>query len=174
MVTCRDGVVLNSAPYGYHAGMSFPVTIIADRPGAQIDIGSGSRLHGCCIHAWSRISIGRKCLFAAGSQVLDAEGHTTDLRLARLRDRLQDAPVPISIGDFSWLGLGAMVLKGVDLGEGSIVAAYSVVRAGTYPPYSLLAGSPAKVIRSVPLDAVLTEDYAIGLLKEEGLSIHAY
>jgi carbonic anhydrase/acetyltransferase-like protein (isoleucine patch superfamily) len=173
-VVCRDDVVLNSTPRGYHAGMSFPVTLFADRPGAEVVIGSGSRLHGCCIHAWSRISIGRKCLFAAGSQVLDAAGHLADLRFSRLRDRLQDVPEPVSIGDFSWLCLGAIVLKGTNLGEGSIVAAHAVVRAGVYPPYSLLAGSPAKVVRSVPMEDVLQEDYPIELLAAEGLGIHAY
>ena len=172
-VVCRDEVVLNSAPHGYHAGMSFPVTIFADRPGAEIDIGSGSRLHGCCIHAWSRVSIGRKCLLAAGSQVLDAAGHVVELRFSRLRDRLQDVAEPVSIGNFSWLCLGAIVLKGANLGEGSIVAAHAVVRAGVYPPYSLLAGSPAKVVRSVPMEDVLKEDYPIELLAAD-LGIHAY
>jgi acetyltransferase-like isoleucine patch superfamily enzyme len=173
-VVCHEEVVLNSAPHGYHSGMGFPVTIFADRSGAQIDIGSGSRLHGCCIHAWSRISIGRKCLLAAGSQVLDAAGHVVELRFSRLRDRLQDVPEPVSIGDFSWLCLGAIVLKGANLGEGSIVAAHSVVRAGVYPPYSLLAGSPAKVVRSIPKEDVLIEDYPIELLAVQGLGVHAY
>jgi acetyltransferase-like isoleucine patch superfamily enzyme len=171
---CHDEVVLNSAPRGYHAGMGFPVTIIADRPGAQIEIGSGSRLHGSCIHAWSRITIGKKCLLAAGSQVLDAAGHAVELRFSRLRDRLQDDADPVSIGDFSWLCLGAIVLKGANLGEGTIVAANSVVRAGAYPPYSLLAGSPAKVIRSIPKEDVLKEDYPIELLATQGLGVHAY
>ena len=173
-VVCRDEVVLNSAPLGDHAGMSFPVTIFADRPGAEIDIGSGSRLHGCCIHAWSRISIGRKCLFAAGSQVLDAAGHAVELEFSRLRDRLRDVAEPVSIGDFSWLCLGAIVLKGANLGEGTIVAAHSVVRAGVYPPYSLLAGSPAKVVRSIPMDDVLNEDYPLESLAADGLRVHAY
>jgi len=173
-VVCGDDVVLNSAPDGYHAGMGFPVTLFADRPGAQIVIGSGTRLHGCCIHAWSRVSIGRKCLLAAGSQVLDAAGHAAELRFCRIRDRLQDVPKPVSIGDFSWLCLGAIVLKGANLGEGTIVAAHSVVRAGVYPPHSLLAGSPAKVVRSIPMGDVLKEDYLPESLAAEGLCVHAY
>jgi acetyltransferase-like isoleucine patch superfamily enzyme len=154
--------------------MGFPVTLFADRPGAEINIGSGSRLHGCCIHAWSRVSIGRKCLLAAGSQILDAAGHVADLRFCRLRDRLQDVPESVSIGDFSWLCLGAIVLKGANLGEGTIVAAHSVVRAGVYPPYSLLAGSPAKVVRSIAMDDVLKEDYPLESLATEDLRVHVY
>lgn len=157
-IVCGDRVVLNSNPDGYHAGMAFPVTLIADRPGAVITIGEGSRLHGCCLHACSTITLGRKCLLAAGAQVLDAHGHTTEMRYARLRTQIADAPEPIEIGDYCWLGLGALVFKGVRLGEGCIVSAYSVVTRGTYPPFSLIAGTPARVVRTLDPAEVLSED----------------
>jgi hypothetical protein len=48
-IICGDDVVLNSDPLGYHCGMPFPVTLIADKPDAAIVIGAGSRLHGCCV-----------------------------------------------------------------------------------------------------------------------------
>jgi len=157
-ITCGDRVVLNSDPNGYHAGMAFPVTLIADHDGAAITIGAESRLHGCCLHASSRITLGRKCLLAAGAQVLDAHGHTAEMRFARLRSRIADAPEPIEIGAFCWLGLGALVFKGARLGEGCIVSAYSVVTRGEYPPFSLLAGAPARVIRSLDPAEILPED----------------
>ena len=173
-VVLGKGVVLNSEPQGYHAGMSFPVTLLADRPGASIMIGDESRLHGCCIHAWSQISIGRKCLLAAGSQVLDSHGHATELEFTRLRTNLQDMPEPIQIGDFCWLGLGALVFKGAKIGEGCIVAAYSVVLKGDYPPFSLLAGSPAKIIRTLPETAILPEDAPLDSLTLDGKKIYQY
>jgi len=157
-ITCGDQVVLNSNPDGYHAGMGFPVTLIADREGAVISIGEASRLHGCCLHACSSIKLGRKCLLAAGAQVLDSHGHTTEMRYARLRSMIADAPEPIEIGDFCWLGLGALVLKGARLGEGCIVSAYSVVTRELYPPFSLIAGAPATVIRTLDPAEVLAED----------------
>ena len=158
-IVCGPKVVLNSDPDGYHAGMGFPVTLLADRPGARIVIGEGSRLHGCCVHAWSQIQIGRHCLLAAGSQVLDAHGHATELELARLRSQIHDVPEPIEIGDYCWLGLGALVFKGVRLGEGCIVGAHSVVLAGEHPPFSLLTGSPAKIVRTVPAKDVYPEGF---------------
>ncbi len=173
-IVCGPHVVLNSNPEGYHAGMGFPVTLLADRSGANITIGEGSRLHGCCVHAWSRIQIGRHCLLAAGSQVLDAHGHATELELARLRAKVQDVPGPIEIGDYCWLGLGALVLKGVRLGEGCIVSAYSVVLAGEYPPFSLVAGSPAKVVRTVPAKDVYPEDYPVEQVAIGGRKTYEY
>ncbi|MBN2145994.1 MAG: acyltransferase [Anaerolineales bacterium] len=173
-IICGPQVVLNSDPYGYHAGMSIPVTLLADRPDALIHIGEGSRLHGCCVHAWSHIEIGRLCLFAAGSQVLDAHGHVTSLELARLRSRVQDRPEPIQIGDYNWIGLGALILKGARLGEGCIVAAYSVVTSGDYPPFSLLAGAPARVVRTIEPQFVLPADYPVEQLEMDGESIYTY
>jgi acetyltransferase-like isoleucine patch superfamily enzyme len=55
----------------------------------------------------------------------------------------------IDIGDDVWLGAGAIILKGVTLGDGCVVASGSVVTSGSYPPRSLLAGNPAKIIREL-------------------------
>jgi acetyltransferase-like isoleucine patch superfamily enzyme len=46
----------------------------------------------------------------------------------------------------SWIGMEAMILKGVTIGEGAIVAARSVVTKDV-PPYSIVAGNPAKVVK---------------------------
>ena len=161
-------VVLNSNPDGYHAGMAFPVTLLADRAGARISVGAGSRLHGCCLHAWSAITVGRHCLIAAGAQLLDAHGHAADLRYARVRTRLRDEPEPIQLGDHVWVGLGALVLKGARLGEGCAVAAHSVVGAGEYPPFSLLAGAPARVVHTMDPGEVLAEDASLEELAHLG------
>jgi acetyltransferase-like isoleucine patch superfamily enzyme len=91
-----------------------------------------------------------------------------------VRHRLQDAPCPISIGDHCWIGINALVLKGVTLGQGTVVAAGSVVGSGEYPPFSLLAGNPARVIRSVPESEVLDADVDLGSVLEEGMSLLDY
>jgi len=173
-IRCGDGVVLNSDPTSYHAGMSFPVTLVADRDGANINIGDGSRLHGCCLHAWHSIVVGRGCLLAAGCQVLDAHGHATEPEFARLRGQLPDIPEEVVIGDYSWLCLGAIVLKGARIGEGCIVAPYSVVLAGDYPPFSMLAGAPARVVRTVSDGIVLPADFPVEKLAVDGRSLHRW
>jgi len=160
-VALGAGVVLNSVADGYHAAMAIPVTLLADRAGARITVGDGARLHGCCIHAWSSVSLGRRCLVAAGAQLLDAHGHAAEMRFARVRTRLRDEPEPIELGDHCWIGLGALVLKGARLGEGCVVAAYSVVGAGAYPAFSVLAGAPARVVRTGDPAEVLPEDHPL-------------
>lgn len=53
---------------------------------------------------------------------------------------------PVRIGAGSWLGTGVVILPGADIGRNVVVAAGSVVR-GTIPDHSVVAGSPAKVVR---------------------------
>lgn len=60
---------------------------------------------------------------------------------------------PIRIGKNVWIGFDACVLPGVTIGEGSIVGAHSVV-AEDVPPYTIVAGNPARVIRQLePTDS---------------------
>lgn len=55
---------------------------------------------------------------------------------------------PITIGNYAWINFGCIILKGVTIGEGAIVAAGSVVTKDV-PPFTLVAGVPAKVIKSL-------------------------
>lgn len=54
---------------------------------------------------------------------------------------------PISIGDGTWVGARSLILGGADIGPGCVVAAGSTVLAGMYTRDSLLAGSPARIVR---------------------------
>ena len=53
---------------------------------------------------------------------------------------------PIWIGDHVWIGMRTMILKGVTIGEGAVIAAGAVVTRDV-PPYTLVGGVPAKVIK---------------------------
>lgn len=53
--------------------------------------------------------------------------------------------MPIFIDDYVWIGVGAIVLQGVKIGKGAVIAAGSVVTKDI-EPYSIVAGVPAKVI----------------------------
>ena len=53
---------------------------------------------------------------------------------------------PVTIRDNVWIGNGATILKGVTIGEGSVIAAKSVVTRDV-PPHTIVAGNPAKVIK---------------------------
>ena len=53
---------------------------------------------------------------------------------------------PVRIADKVWIGFNAIILKGVVIGEGAIIAAGAVVTKDV-PPYSVVAGNPARVVR---------------------------
>lgn len=58
---------------------------------------------------------------------------------------------PVIIGDDVWVGCLSIILKGVTIGEGAIIGAGSIVTKDV-PPYTIVAGNPAKIIREIPID----------------------
>jgi acetyltransferase-like isoleucine patch superfamily enzyme len=58
---------------------------------------------------------------------------------------------PVRICDDAWIGAGAMVMRGVTVGEGSVVAAGAVVTKDV-PPLTIVAGNPASIIRELTAD----------------------
>jgi acetyltransferase-like isoleucine patch superfamily enzyme len=56
---------------------------------------------------------------------------------------------PVTIGDDVWIGHGAVILSGVSIGEGSIIAAGAVV-TGDIPAFVMAGGVPAKIIKMRP------------------------
>lgn len=110
-----------------------------------IRVGAGTFIgHGCEFNAIELISIGANCLLASGCRFVD-HNHGTDTGSAM---KLQpEVSSPIHVGSDVWIGVNCVVLKGVSIGDGAIVAAGSVV---TKPvePYTIVGGVPAKFIRS--------------------------
>lgn len=164
--------LLNSRQEGYHVGMPFETTLIADAPGALIKVGERCRIHGAYLHAWKSITIGKGVLIAAGTNVVDANGHSASPRYARFRANFRDVPREIVIGDYAWIGMNATILKGVEIGECAIVSAGSVVRESV-PPFAVVEGNPARVVRMLDPSQALGPDYPLEELeKEDGFFIY--
>jgi acetyltransferase-like isoleucine patch superfamily enzyme len=105
--------------------------------------------HGCAFHVGSAVRIGRHCLLAAGVQVFDFDGHPLDAAARRAgRPTPADEVHPVEIGDDAWVGAGALILKGVTVGERAVVAARAVVTKDV-PPDVVVAGNPARVVRTL-------------------------
>lgn len=66
---------------------------------------------------------------------------------------------PIRLGDHCWIGMNAVILPGVELGENVIVGAGSVVTR-SFPAYTIIAGNPARVIRELSPDKADREEPA--------------
>jgi tetrahydrodipicolinate N-succinyltransferase len=106
---------------------------------ARIEVGDGSFLnYRTEIVAHARVTLGRGCLLAWDVQVVDSDSHRVDGR---------PHTAPVTIGDDVWIGARATVLKGVTVGDGAVVAAGSVVVADV-PAHALVAGNPARVVRT--------------------------
>ena len=78
---------------------------------------------------------------------------------------------PIIIGDSVWIGRRAMIMKGVNIGERSIVAAGAVVTKDV-PPDVIVAGNPAKIVKQIdqkPInpDKVVNPDEIINMIKKQ-------
>lgn len=54
----------------------------------------------------------------------------------------------VTIGERVWVGAGATILKGVRIGADSVVATKAVVTGGPFPPGSLIAGTPGRIVRN--------------------------
>lgn len=98
---------------------------------------------GVRIDSAQRVSIGAGTMLAAGSYITDADWHDLHDRTA-----IVGTHAPVVLQDNVWIGDGACVLKGVTVGSNSIVAARAVV-ANDVPPNTIVAGNPARPVRSL-------------------------
>lgn len=129
------------------ACLAWPVRLRVFGPGASIDIGEGAQLSGTSITARSTaVRIGRQVLIAPNCVIVDSDFHAPWPPEARTVDPGLERDAPVTIGDYAWLGMQCIILKGVTVGEGALVGAGSVVTADV-PPRCLAAGAPARVIR---------------------------
>ena len=98
----------------------------------------------------SSIRIGDKVLF--GPNVTIRGGNHSTHIIGKFMadyttsDKRPEDDQPVVIENDVWVGTGAIILKGVNIGRGSVIAAGAVV-AKNVPPYSIVGGVPAKVIK---------------------------
>ena len=109
-------------------------------PHGVVRLGEYALVNGARIYCDAEIEIGDYALVSWDVVLMDSY---------RAPDRLADAPRPVRLGRNCWVGFGACVLPGVRIGDGSIVAARSVVAADV-PDYAVAAGNPATVVRELP------------------------
>jgi acetyltransferase-like isoleucine patch superfamily enzyme len=97
------------------------------------------------------LKIGRGCNLSSGSQVLS---HSTARRCVSERAYNLVDKQATELGDWVFVGANAVILMGCRIGHHSIIAAGAVVTEGTViPPYSLVAGVPARIVRSIEAEA---------------------
>lgn len=114
------------------------------REDATISIGDNSGFSGTVIAAAKSIKIGNNVLCGANTTITDFDWHGLE---PDKRNQPAD-PKSIVIEDNVWLGLNVVVLKGVTIGENTVIGANSLVTKDI-PANVIAAGNPCKVIREL-------------------------
>lgn len=120
-----------------------PTKIFVDK-GATLTVGRNSRINGVHISVSDRIEIGSNVRIAPYCIIIDNDYHKVD-------DHFSDEGTrhPIIIEDDVWITMNCMVMKGVRIGKGSVIAAGAVVTKDV-APYTVVGGIPAKLIKKIP------------------------
>lgn len=99
---------------------------------------------GCVLDARGGLTIGNDVVISSGAHVITADhdprSSSFDVRFA-----------PVFIDSYAWIATASIILKGVTVGKGSVVAAGSVVVKDT-PPYAIVGGIPTRYIADRPKD----------------------
>jgi acetyltransferase-like isoleucine patch superfamily enzyme len=110
---------------------------------AVIKIGNGTYLNrNTLLIAHKSIEIGKDCKISWDVIIMDTDQHT--LHGTMIEDK------PIVIGDDVWIGCRCIILKGVNIGTGAVIAAGAIVTKDV-PPHTVAGGVPARVLQNLKL-----------------------
>jgi len=130
----RDARLTLAGDFSVYTGFSIYVN-----EGAHLDLGSGYTSNGLNLSCFQHISIGHEATIGENVTIRDSDNHV-------ILGSARPEAAPVIIGDHVWIGMNALILKGVTIGDGAVVAAGAVVTRDV-PPATLVAGVPAKAIR---------------------------
>ena len=153
-----EGCTIKSSFLSNLVGLYSRTIIVTRAPGARIRIGNHVGISGATIYARKEITIGDNCCIGGNVKILDNDFHPVE---AEKRNELLSGKAPesgeraewigtkpITIGKNCFIGCNAIILKGTVLGDGCVVGAGSVV-SGTFGDNQVIAGNPARVIRTL-------------------------
>lgn len=134
-----------------HAKVSF------DSAGGKVTIGDRCYIGHSDIVCHTAVSLGNDVVISWGVTIVDHNSHSIDWQFrkgdildwaAGRKDWSNVRISPVKIEDRVWIGFNAIILKGLTIGEGAVVAAGSVVSKDV-APYTVVAGNPARVVREL-------------------------
>jgi acetyltransferase-like isoleucine patch superfamily enzyme len=144
--------------FGNHVSLYAGCSFALGANGSAV-VGDFTLLNGALIMAEERIEIGSHCLISWNVGIADSDFHPLE-PAQRLIDAHALAPFykdrpsrpkletrPVRIADNVWIGMNAIILKGVTIGENSVVAAGAVV-VKSVPANTIVAGNPAVAVKT--------------------------
>lgn len=129
-------------------GLSQRTIIVTRTKEAKIEIGDNVGISGATIYARKGIFIGDNTLIGGNVKILDNDFHPIEVEARNRDDKNMIRSKEVIIGKNCFIGCNVLILKGTEIGDGSVVGAGSVV-SGKFASDVVIAGNPAKVIRSV-------------------------
>jgi acetyltransferase-like isoleucine patch superfamily enzyme len=125
-------------------------------PAGMVEVGDDSILVGVVFMCAENIRVGRRVIVSYNVTIADSDFHPSDPELRKL-DAIANAPEgdlaqrpqavsrPVVIEDDVWIGIGAIILKGVRIGRGARIGAGAVVTKDV-PEAATVAGNPARIV----------------------------
>jgi acetyltransferase-like isoleucine patch superfamily enzyme len=143
-------------------------TFVFEIEAGLITIGNNTFIGGGTFICIENIEIGNDVMFAWGCTITDNNSHSLkwservddvrdwkrgidESKIGAYKDWTNVKRGKITIKDKAWIGFNSIILKGVTIGEGSIIAAGSVVTKDI-PDWSIAGGNPATIIKEIPLN----------------------
>lgn len=138
-----DNCIFNSAKNSVSVGLEKRCTFVTLRKKAEIIVGKNSGGSGITLLAAVKIKIGENVMIGAHSMIIDNDFHHADPN--KRHDSIDIPARSIIIEDNVFVGTNCMILKGITIGENSVIGANSVVITNI-PRNSIAIGNPCKVV----------------------------
>jgi acetyltransferase-like isoleucine patch superfamily enzyme len=122
----------------------YPVSLSVMTKDTVVEIGSGVELVGCFFRIRYGLKIGNKTVIAPGVRIID---HDHDTNPKKRHENIFPGK-EIIIGKNVWIGYDSTILKGVNIGDGAIIAAGSVITKNV-ASNTIVGGIPAKEIKKI-------------------------
>lgn len=145
-----ENISLRSSPRSNPLSPPHPVVLSTREPGSKIIIGRDCGLTGATVVAAESITIGDRVLVGSGATITDTDFHPLSPE-SRKQDINDGRKKPVIIENDVFIGMNAIILKGVRLGAGCVVGAGSVVSRDV-PARAIVAGNPARAIGQVNIE----------------------
>ncbi len=143
IIELGNNTVLVSSSLGNPIGLFRPCIIESISENSKIQIGSNFSASGVCIVSATEITIGNNVSMGANSTIVDTDFHASSAA-DRKNNRVAESKA-VHIEDDVWIGMNAVILKGVKVSRGAVIGANAVVTKNV-PEGARAVGNPARII----------------------------